>query len=356
MGATTATAAGGVCCGGQDCSDANCTRAVTIDPQADRFNGIHLVAGSEQEAQSLAAQLDGGLPGAVRLGSPAEVAAAVPHFFGFHPDSSIVVLGLVRSRHDCRAGISHGLRVDLSSAAQGPAALGRWVAGRLAETGANETLCVIYPPEGGPARMADYRRLVAGMCTPLRMAGVPPLDVLFVADGRWWSFLCDSPLCCPPEGSPVETGTSAIAALSAYSGLAVLPNRAALAASLEPYGGEMAERMRAVCDDVLRRMAARRSVGHDDCDTDFTPGQGFNLGAACFPNRGLGDGTGVPVYPALDPSLVIGSSTPQGGAGSFAVSGRSDDSDGREELFRDTPDTPADDHDDEMTEIGRAHV
>lgn len=313
MSTTTATATGGVCCDGRDCSGPDCAGGAAIDPQADRFNGLHLAAGSEQEAEALAARLDGGMPGAVRLGSPAEVTAAVPHFFGFHPDSSIVVLGLVRSPHDSRAGISHGLRVDLSSAEQGPAALGRWVAGRLLETGANEALCVIYPPEGGPARMADYRRLVAGMCAPLRVAGVPPLDVLFVADGRWWSFLCDSPRCCPPEGSPVETGTSAIAALSAYSGLAVLPSRAALASSLEPYGGAMAERMRAACDEALRRVAAEHAALTVDCAAAPAPRNMFEIGTACVPNRGLGDGTGVPFYPALDPSLVIGASTTQPG-------------------------------------------
>lgn len=312
MSMTTATAAGGVCCGGRDCPETDCSGVDTMEPQADRFNGIHLTAGSEDEAAALAAQLEGGLPGAVRLGSPAEVAAAIPHFFGFNPDSSIVLLGLARSQHDCRAGISHGLRVDLASVAHGPAAFGRWAAARLAEAGANETLCVIYPPEGGPARMADYRRLVAGMCTPLRLAGVAPLDVLFVADGRWWSFLCDSPTCCPPEGSLVETGVSAIAALSAYSGLAVLPNRAALAASLEPYGGDMAERMRAACDDALSRIAAEHFAAEADCEPEPRSETAFRSGGACFPDAGLGDSTGIPCYPALEPALVIGSSTPQG--------------------------------------------
>jgi hypothetical protein len=96
------------------------------------------------------------------------------------------------------------------------------------------------------------------------MAGVAPLDVLFVADGRWWSFLCDRASCCPPEGAPVDAGASAIAALSAYSGLAVLPNRAALAAGLEPYGADMPDRMRTACDAALNRIA----VDHFGSDAD----------------------------------------------------------------------------------------
>ena len=280
MSITMATATAGVCCGGRICPAGECGGGRPAEPPVDRFDGFQIPIGDEPEAQALTARLDGGEGGAVRLGSPAEVAAAIPHFFGFHPDASIVVLGLSRSDQDGRAAISHGLRVDLSSATQNPAGFGRWMAGRLLETGANEALCVIYPPEGGPARMADYRRLVAGMCTPLRLADVAPLDVLFVSDGRWWSFLCDRPACCPPEGSPVDAGASAIAALSAYSGLAVLPNRAALAAGLEPYGPEMADRMRTACDGALNRIAAEHFDLDEDAFTRTAPDATTNVPTA----------------------------------------------------------------------------
>jgi hypothetical protein len=262
MSMTTVTTTGSACCGGRGCSETGCVDGGPAEPSVDRFDGFQFGEGGKAQVDPVAGHLGDGSEGAVRLGSPAEVAAAIPHFFGFHPDSSIVVLGLNRSQDDGRAAISHGLRVDLTSATNSPAAFGRWVAGRLADTGVNETLCVIYPPEGGPARMADYRRVVAGMCTPLRVGGVAPLDVLFVADGRWWSFLCDRPACCPAEGSPVNAGASAIAALSAYSGLAVLPNRAALAAGLEPYGPDMVERMRSACDAALNRIAAEHAALH----------------------------------------------------------------------------------------------
>jgi hypothetical protein len=185
----------------------------------------------------------------------------------------VVVLGLSRVGQDGRAAISHGLRVDLEAATRSPAAFGRWMAGRLVHSGANEALCVVYPPEHGPARMSDYRRVVAGMCAPLRLGGVAPLDVLFVADGRWWSFLCDQPSCCPSEGSLVDPGASTIAALSAYSGLAVLPNRAALAASLERYGAHMADRMQLACDAALDRRAAECLDDGDGSATGADPAE-----------------------------------------------------------------------------------
>lgn len=239
------------------------------------FDGFQMPVGLSARPEGRAGHFGGDPRDTVRLGSPGEVAAAIPHFFGFHPDSSVVVLGLFRSDLDCRAAISHGMRVDLEVVQRSPAAFGRWMAGRLVETGANEALCVVYPPYGGPVRMADYRRLVAGMCAPLRLARVSPLDVLFVSEGRWWSFLCDRSHCCPPEGSPIDTGASAIAVLTAYSGLAVLPNRAALAAGLEPYGAEMADRMRAACDDALNRLVGARvpEADGDECALDFDWGE-----------------------------------------------------------------------------------
>lgn len=275
MSMTTVTTTGSACCGGRGCAEAGCGDGGPAEPSADRFDGFQFGAGGRAQVDPLAGHLGGAPDGAVRLGSPAEVAAAIPHFFGFHPDASVVVLGLNRSEADGRAAISHGLRVDLTAATHSPAAFGRWVAGRMVDTGANETLCVVYPPEGGPTRMSDYRRVVAGMCTPLRLAGVAPLDVLFVADGRWWSFLCDRPNCCPAEGSPVNAGASAIAALSAYSGLAVLPNRAALSASLEPYGPDMVERMRTACDAALNRIAAEHAALHVRFHPELEAGHTF---------------------------------------------------------------------------------
>jgi hypothetical protein len=233
----------------------------------DRLDRFQLPLGLSPEVGAAVASVDGDAQDTVRLGSPGEVAAAVPHFFGFHPDASVVVLGLSRSQRDCRAAINQGMRIDLGSVQRGPAAFGRWMAARLVDTGANEALCVVYPPREGPTRISEYRRLVAGMCAPLRIAGVAPLDVLFVSEGRWWSFLCDRPQCCPPEGSPIDTRASAIAVLTAYSGLAVLPNRAALAAGLEPYASDMADRTRAACDAALNRLADARATA--DAETSM---------------------------------------------------------------------------------------
>jgi hypothetical protein len=81
----------------------------------------------------------------------------------------------------------------------------------------------------------------------LRRNSLTPLDAMFVAGGRWWSFLCERSACCPPEGTPIDPAASEVAALSTYSGLVVLPSRGALAESLRPYPADTVERTRAAC-------------------------------------------------------------------------------------------------------------
>ena len=190
--------------------------------------------------------------GTARLATPGTVAAAVPYFFGFHPSDSVVILGLLRSGHSPRAAISQGLRIDLGRIQRNPAGFGRWLARRLTAEGVTEVLCLLYPPEAGPARLGDYRRTIAGFCTPLRLAGVTTLDILLVARGRLWSFLCENAQCCPPDGSPIDYAGSPVAALSAYTGLAIMPSRQALAEALAPHSDEVRGATERECRRALR--------------------------------------------------------------------------------------------------------
>jgi hypothetical protein len=192
-------------------------------------------------------------PGTARLATPGTVAAAVPYFFGFHPSSSVVVLGLLRSGHSPRAAISQGLRVDLGRIQRNPAGFGRWLARRLTADGVTEVLGLLYPPEPGPARLGDHRRTIAGLCAPLRQAGIATLDVLMVARSRWWSFLCENPHCCPPDGSPIDFAGSPVAALSAYTGLAIMPSRQALAQALAPHDPKVRQETEQECRRAVRR-------------------------------------------------------------------------------------------------------
>ncbi|HTJ70806.1 MAG TPA: DUF4192 domain-containing protein [Actinospica sp.] len=219
---------------------------------ADRFEGFQIATGVDAGG-------GGGVFGevSVKLSSPGQVAAAVPHFFGFVPDDSVVVLGLSPHGAGGRSSICHGMRVDLGEVERDPARFARWAVEGLLNEHAVEAIVLIYPRVGADPLPSLYRRLSVILCAHLRRRGLTPLDSMFVAAERWWSFLCERADCCPPEGTPVDPAASEVAALSTYSGLVVLPDRSALATSLEPYSIGTVERTRAACKALLDAEEAR---------------------------------------------------------------------------------------------------
>lgn len=220
---------------------------------ADRFEGFQIAAGPATPGLELGQVT-------VRLSSPGEVAAAVPHFFGFAPDYSVVLLGLTPHGLGGRAALCHGMRVDLDAVERHPSRFARWAAERMLDEGAVESLILIYPRFGAPAIPGMHQRLSTLLCAQFRQLGPRPLDSLFIAGGRWWSFLCEKPDCCPMEGTAIDPAASEVAALSTYSGLVVLPSRAALAASLQPYPSDTVERTRAACVALVDERARKQKA------------------------------------------------------------------------------------------------
>jgi hypothetical protein len=66
---------------------------------------------------------------------------------------------------------------------------------------------------------------------------LPVLEVLRVADGRYWSYVCGDPGCCPPEGVSFDPATSPAVTAAVVDGCVALPSRAALEKRLAPLGG-----------------------------------------------------------------------------------------------------------------------
>jgi hypothetical protein len=153
----------------------------------------------------------------IRLTAPSDVLAVVPYLLGFHPQDSVVAL-LVR-----RGRVALTARVDLVP----PDFAGELAAdiGRLADQhGASELILVGYGSDA-----AEVRELLANLADLLEPYGLG--DVLY-ADGRlWWSLRCTAS-CCPPEGTPYDLSTHAIAATAVYAGLGCRSDREALAAEV----------------------------------------------------------------------------------------------------------------------------
>jgi Domain of unknown function (DUF4192) len=179
-------------------------------------------------------------PPSVRVGSPAAVLSVVPHLLGFVPSKSLIVIGAGPPLD--RVHVT--LRFDLPDPPSPRVA--RDIAQHAVSvlTGQRQALAVAigYGPGHLVTPFADAIRKAA------RHAGLELRDVLRVESGRYWSYLCRNPACCPPQGVPLDPGHPAGAAMGA-AGVPVLPDRTALAASIGPLGGITRTAMR----DATRR-------------------------------------------------------------------------------------------------------
>lgn len=161
----------------------------------------------------------------VRLRSPADVLTAVPYLLGFHPTDSLVAIALTAPRRR----IGFVARVDLPPPEHLIDTLEMLEAPLVRERAA-EALLVVYGAVTGLWPLAGDR---------LAALGIPVRDALRVAAGRWWSYLCDDPTCCPAEGTPMTDPTAPggrpeVASHLVGAGLAPLPSREAMVASLQP--------------------------------------------------------------------------------------------------------------------------
>lgn len=172
----------------------------------------------------------------LRVTSPADLLQAIPYLLGFHPQDSLVLVGLA----DARLVVT--VRIDLADLADlaGEDVLANAVEA-MCRGGAAELIAAVYDDRctAAPQGYAQLQALpwkgvavaVADECTRL---GCTLGDALLVADGRWWSYTCGNPACCPPQGQELPAGPSALSATATYAGMVALPDRAALAAILEP--------------------------------------------------------------------------------------------------------------------------
>jgi hypothetical protein len=185
-----------------------------------------------------------GLRCRVRVGSAEGILAVVPHLLGFHPADSLVMLG-IGGPH---ARIRLAFRYDLPDPPDDEitADIAEHAISVLRRQHLPMAIAVGY---GAGAAVTPVMDVVG---PALREAGVGIQDMLRVEDGRFWSYLCHDPDCCPPEGTPfTPVGHPASDALAA-AGLTVRADRAALAETLAP-AAEAAAPMRAAVGRARQR-------------------------------------------------------------------------------------------------------
>ncbi|MET8149120.1 DUF4192 domain-containing protein [Actinoplanes sp. NPDC049668] len=155
-----------------------------------------------------------------RLTSLPETVALAPYLIGYQPQDSLVALA------------QHGRQVVFALATALPQhpefdheALR--ITRLLAREHADTVFLIGYGP-ALPVQVAVDRTTDA-----LRHYGIPVLAAARVHDGMLWHLDCHDKL-CPAAGIPFDPATTATAAQATVAGLVALPDRTAVAVSLDP--------------------------------------------------------------------------------------------------------------------------
>jgi len=165
----------------------------------------------------------------VKVGSPAEILAAVPYLLGFHPTHSLVVIGARPPRDRVHVSFRYDL---LDPSERGYA---REIAEHATSVLVHQQITVAIIVGYGPGALVTP--IAEEFRARLGEAGVEVREMLRVEDGQYWSYLCQDPGCCPPDGVPFDVSASSVAAQMTLAGNVTLPDRAALEHTVAPLGG-----------------------------------------------------------------------------------------------------------------------
>ncbi|WP_084546425.1 DUF4192 domain-containing protein [Glycomyces arizonensis] len=155
----------------------------------------------------------------IRIKGPIDLITTVPLLLGFHPEHSLVVVGLAKLEFQCT------FRVDLPGSADHIEHL-RDLTAQLCRNDCDGCILIVY----GEREVAEAA--LARTAQRLDAAGIKPIDRIRITEGRWFSLDCARD-CCPAEGKPVPQ-TSPASCEVAVAGAHALPDREAVAAQLDP--------------------------------------------------------------------------------------------------------------------------
>ncbi|GAA3708620.1 DUF4192 domain-containing protein [Streptomyces tremellae] len=177
----------------------------------------------------------------ITLRGPAELVDALPYILGFRPTDSVVVITL----HGRQARFGSRLRLGIPADTDGWKAAADHAVAHAAEAAgrrrADGVLLFLWRDpdtaagETGRQVMERLRPLAELLRTACGARDLPVMEALCVSGGRFWSYCCEDPRCCPPEGGEAMLpGTSVIAAHAAYAGLRVRGSIEELEARITP--------------------------------------------------------------------------------------------------------------------------
>lgn len=180
-----------------------------------------------------------------RMTTGAQLVAALPLQLGFTPSESLVIVCC----HEPRGRVGLTLRIDLPVEALEVDLVDSLV-GRVRHEQATRVALAVYTEQGGTM---PRQHLVDDL--RLQLGDLVLTEALLVRSGRFWSYVCSDPRCCPTEGRSIEeaAGSSPVQLLAmqnVLAGRSVLPDRAAVAASLAGPTFLVAEVARQCCQQA----------------------------------------------------------------------------------------------------------
>ncbi|MFW6720226.1 DUF4192 domain-containing protein [Streptomyces sp. MAR4 CNY-716] len=177
----------------------------------------------------------------VVLGSPAELADALPYLMGFHPDDSVVLAALHGERGRFGGRLRLGIPPDRDGWPDVAAQLAECLIDGSAKRGDKPDGIVVFlcqdpgageQPREVMERLRPFAQRLRVACGRLE---VPVVEALCISAGRFWSYLCPDERCCPPQGTELAPpGSSAMAAAAAYAGVQRPGSLRAIAGRLAP--------------------------------------------------------------------------------------------------------------------------
>jgi hypothetical protein len=137
----------------------------------------------------------------VSLG-PAALTATLPRALGRAPAEELVLVGVSSLHAEAAVLISVDLSdVTTETAAEDVASSVGIAVRQLLRDGASHVAVVSYAEDTTPDSTAA--RIAATAVVAAEAAGLGVLDAIAVSGGRWRSYECTDPSCCPPDGTPI---------------------------------------------------------------------------------------------------------------------------------------------------------
>ncbi|MGN9912700.1 DUF4192 domain-containing protein [Phytohabitans sp. LJ34] len=187
--------------------------------------------------------------------------AIVPYLVGFTPKASLVCLGVRGMK------VVFAVRADLPPAGSTASDIQNLVddvTRVIGRQGLTSVIAVGY----GTAEQADP--VLVQAASTITSIGLPVADLLRVAGNQFFIYQPDQPDAPPRHGGRLTIDDSVMAAHATVAGLVALPNRATLAAQLEPLDEAARHAMAQVVDDVHDQMSIRlaETVKHRMTEND----------------------------------------------------------------------------------------